>query len=443
MEPTARPAPGRSTRAQLIAIGDELLSGDTVNTNAAFVGQRCRAVGLPLHAVRTVRDRIEEIVAAIASAAGACEVCLVCGGLGPTTDDLTTVAVAQAVGVPVDANAEAQARLIAKFKSFGLKMPASNLKQADFPRGAEILPNPIGSAEGFCLKLGTCLVFVMPGVPRELELMMVQEVVPRMQARFDLQPVLRRVYGVLGRGESGLAESIAPAIAAARASSPGLAAMFVHYRASTPQVWIALEAVPNEQGVRASADELRGFDNAFVTALGPALFGIGDAPLAVRVVAALKQHDLRICVAESCTAGGIGKLLATVPGASAVFDGGVIAYDNRVKIALLGVPAQVIEQHGAVSEATACAMAEGARDALGSDLGVAISGIAGPGGGSPEKPVGTVHIAVSDAAGILHKKLHLRGKRATVQHASELWALKLVWDRLRNRGLAQLEEITL
>ena len=431
-----------SVRAEMIAVGDELLAGDTINTNAAFIGQRCRALGIVLRHVATVRDRVSEVVAAVDLAARRCDVCFMSGGLGPTTDDLTTEAVAAAAGVPLRRDAEAEARLEAKFRAFGVAMPDANRKQADFPEGATILANPIGSAEGFAVDLHGCRIFVMPGVPREVHRMLTEEIEPDIRSRFELRSVPRRVYRLLGRGESSVARSLEPVIEAARARSPGLAAMFVHYRAAMPEVSVTFEAVPGEDGVAATAEELASLDGPVFEVLSPAVYGIGRADLAPRLLEALRKAGLRLSTAESCTGGGVGKLLAAVSGASDVFDGGVISYSNAVKMKLLGVPEESLAQHGAVSEPVARAMACGAREATGSDLGVGITGIAGPSGGSAEKPVGTVHIAVSDAEGIEHKKLQLRGKRGSVQKSAELWALKLVWDRLRARGLAQIEEMS-
>ncbi len=424
----------------MIAVGDELLSGDTINTNAAFIGQRCRALGATLRHVATGRDRVDEVAAAVEQAARRSDVCFVSGGLGPTTDDLTTEAVAVAAGVGLRRDADAVARLETKWCAFGRPMPAANLEQCDFPEGAAILPNPIGSAEGFALDVHGCRVFVMPGVPRELHMMMEREVEPWVRERFGLRPTVRRIYRVLGRGESSVAESIEPIVADARTRSPGLAAMFVHYRAAMPEVTVGFEALPNADGIAATEDELRSLDADVLAALAPAVYGIGEAGLAPRLIDALRRAGLTLATAESCTGGGVGKLVAAVPGASDVFVGGVVSYANAIKASLLHVPEAMLAEHGAVSEPVAVAMAAGAREATGADLSVAVTGIAGPSGGSPEKPVGTVHIAVSDAQGVDHVRLQLRGDRGTVQRSAELWALKLVWDRLHARGLAPIEE---
>lgn len=420
---------------RLVAIGDELLSGDTINTNASDLAVRCRELGITLDRVLTVRDRIEEIRAAVVEAAGA-DVVFVCGGLGPTSDDRTAEAVALAAGTPLRRDPDALARLEAKFAAMGYEMPEMNRKQADFPASATIVPNPIGSAEGFRVDVEGTPVYVMPGVPRELRRMFDREIASELVRRFSIAPAPRRIYRAIGRGESSLAQAIEPIVAQAR-TRPGLESLFVHYRASTPQVLVILEVESPGELAQAHA-ALAELDAKILETMQPAVYGIGEATLAERVVAALLQAELRLCTAESCTAGGLGATITEVPGASAVFEGGIISYSNAVKVASLGVDPVVLEAHGAVSEPVALAMAEGARAATRSDLSVSITGIAGPGGGTPEKPVGTVHIDVFDGDVHLHKRLQLRGNRGTVRHASQQWALKLVWDRLCARGLASV-----
>ena len=322
-----------------------------------------------------------------------------------------------------------------------------NRKQADLPAGAQILHNPIGTACGFAVHLPDsadggrrCWVACMPGVPREMRRMMTEQIEPALGRMFAREETHRRVYRVIGRGESAVAVDIEPIVAEARMRSPGLANLYLHYRATAPQVLIIAEGTPGPDGARASAQELAGFDAAFSQALQPALYGIGDADLPRRVVSALRAAGQTMGSAESCTGGRVGALMTEVAGASACYWGGVIAYDNTVKAGVLGVLPADLSQHGAVSEAVARAMATGARRVLGTDFAVATTGIAGPEGGTPDKPVGTVDVAVADADGCSYKRLQLHGERALIQHVSAMWALKLLWDRLVERGLARLED---
>lgn len=432
--------------AQILTIGDELLSGDTVNSNLAYLGERCRRLGIAVIRALSVRDRIDEIVAALVEVGVWADLCLISGGLGPTSDDLTAEAVARACGVPLERNAEAEATVAAMFVRFGRPMPEINRKQADLPAGADMLRNPIGTAPGFAVRLPesaatgrSCYVACMPGVPREMKRMMAEQIEPRLARELALQTTARRVYRAIGRGESAIAADIEPIVAAARGRSPGLANLYLHYRAAAPQVLVIAEGTAGPDGARATAEELAGLDAAFVAALQPALYGLGEADLPARVVAALRAAGKTVATAESCTGGRVGSLLTEVPGASACYQGGVIAYDNSVKIGLLGVAEADLAEHGAVSEPVARAMAAGVLRALGTDFAVATTGVAGPDGGSPEKPVGTVDIAVADADGCSYKRLRLHGERGLIQHVASLWALKLLWDRLVERGLARVD----
>ena len=404
MNPIAKNASPAAPVALLVTIGDELLAGDIVDGNKARMAECARSLGLEVVRAVSVRDRQGEIA-----------------------------------GVLRDAGAVA--RLEEKFRRFGRAMAPANLKQAEFPAGAEILPNPIGTAEGVRCELPgsrACQVFLMPGVPRELAKMLAEQVTPRVRARFELRPVPRRMYRVLGHGESSVAARIEPVLAEARARSAGLAAMFVHYRASMPEVTVITEAVVGPGGEQATAAELASLDAGMREVLAPGLYGLGSAGLPARVVAALGSAGLTFATAESCTGGGLGAMVTSVSGSSAVFRGGIISYDNEIKQARLGVPADMLAAHGAVSEPVARAMARGAQAMLSADLAAGITGIAGPGGGSADKPVGTVHVAIADGDHTLHRALQLRGNRGTVQRASALWALKLLWDRLVERGVASV-----
>lgn len=434
-------SPKTRPTAELLTIGDELLAGDTVNTNAAFLGTRARLAGIELHRASVLRDRRDAIIEEVRAAARRSAVVLVSGGLGPTTDDLTTEAIAHAADRPMVRDEAAVGRLREKFRRFGRPMPDANLKQAELPEGGRWLANPIGSAEGFAVEIGSSILFSMPGVPREMRRMMIEQVEPILRERFALRTIVRRVYRSLGMGESMLAERLEPIIAEARSRSAAMAAVFLHYRASTPEVTIVLEALTDDEGNSASAESLGELDDAIVRALSPAVYGTGEADLATRVVAAATRHRIRIATIESCTGGLAAAMLSAIPGASECLDGAIVAYDNRIKREHVGVDAALLDEHGAVSEPVARAMAEQGRRSLRSDLCVAITGIAGPGGGSPEKPVGTVHVAVADATSTTHLRLQLRGDRGTLQRSAAMWAHKLLWDRLVAGGFAAIEPL--
>jgi nicotinamide-nucleotide amidase len=425
-------------RAHLLMIGDELLAGDVVDKNKAFLGQRCRTLGVEVVRASTVRDREDEIVAAMREAAGVADICLVSGGLGPTTDDLTAAAAAIAAGVELIRHVDLAARIEAFFAARGRAMVEANLKQADLPTGATVLDNPIGTAVGFAVNLTvqdhSCWLFSMPGVPRELHKMMLEQVEPRVAERFELRPIPRRVYRSLGRGESAVQHAITDLLAAARTRSPGLANIYVHYRARYPEVQVILEATPGSDGASATQRELAELDGPMREAIAPALYAIGpdDGPaeLPELLVHALIERGLTIATAESCTGGGIGEAITKVAGSSACFVGGVIAYSNQVKIEAVGVAPELLDAHGAVSEPVSRAMAEGIRARLRTDIGISTTGIAGPGGGTPDKPVGTVDVSVATASGTSYQRLRLFGSRDAIRQATVAWALKLVWDEL-------------
>ncbi len=456
------PPTTKRVRGLILTIGDELLAGDIVDRNSAHMGRWCRIQGIEVVRSMSVRDREEEIVSALEWGAAHVDVVLTSGGLGPTTDDLTAAAVARAAGVGLERHDEIVERLARIFEKWGRELVKANKKQADLPVGCEVLENPIGTAPGFAVRIPAspagpagpagpdgpdgpdrpaCWVASMPGVPREMHRMLDEQVGPRVRERFALDPNPRRIYRTLGRGESAVQHQLRDFLAELPRRGPGFEHVMVHYRASMPEVLLNFEALPGPDGTRCGADDLRMLDAPLAEALGNDLYGIGEANLPTRLVALLIEAGLTLSSAESCTGGMVGELLTEIPGASACYLGGIIAYDNRVKRGLLDVPLDMLAAHGAVSEPVARAMAEGARERTGSDLSLAITGIAGPDGGTPEKPVGTVHIAVSGVEGTTHRHVRFPGNRGTVRRGAAYGSLRLVWDRLVDRGLARVMEL--
>jgi len=436
----------RTPRGTVLTIGDELLFGDIVDSNSAFLGRRCREMGVEVVRKLSVRDRVDEIVDALREASERSDIILISGGLGPTTDDLTAMSVAKAAGVELERHAPTVERLEAFFAARGREVLEANRKQADLPVGCSVLENPIGTAPGFALELGerSTLVACMPGVPREMKKMMREQIEPRIHDRFGLSPNPRRVYRTLGRGESAVQQMLGTFFEQMRARSPGLANVIVHYRAHMPEVLVTLEAAYGDDGSeRATQDELIGLDEAMVGVLGQELYGVGNLPLVDRLIHALGQCGLTLATAESCTGGRIGALLTDVPGASLAYVGGAVSYANSAKAALLDVDRALLDTHGAVSEPVARAMAEGARARLGSDIAVSITGVAGPEGGTPEAPVGTLHLGVSfdldGEVGTVHRRLNIPGSnRELIRAAGTFAALRMVWDLLVGRGLAHV-----
>ncbi|MFM8524310.1 MAG: competence/damage-inducible protein A [Cyanobacteriota bacterium] len=382
-------------QAELLCIGTELLLGDIVNGNACWLAQQLAALGLAHHRQGVVGDNRERLMAALREAAARCDVLITTGGLGPTPDDLTTEAVAAAFGGQLSERAEVWEDIQAKAASRGRQPAPSTRRQALLPVGAQVLPNPTGTAPGmiwrpdarslpFPIREGfTVLTF--PGVPAEMKAMWQATAAPWLLAQGVAEGGLfSRRLRFWGLGESTLAEQVADLL---EGTNPTVAPY-----AGAGEVILRLTArAADADQARALLDPLEAELRARTAPHG---YGVDDQSLASVVLDQLRRRGETLAVAESCTGGGLGAALAAVPGASDVFLGGVISYANAVKRDLLGVPDDLLETHGAVSDPVAIAMAEGVRRLTGSSWSVAVTGVAGPGGGSAAKPVGLVHIAV-------------------------------------------------
>jgi nicotinamide-nucleotide amidase len=386
--------------AEILCVGSELLLGNITNGNARWLAEQLASLGIPHHRQQVVGDNRERLISAVREAAGRCRLLITTGGLGPTPDDLTTEAIAAAFGTPLVERPEVWADIQAKLAARGRPVTPSLRRQALLPQGAALLPNATGSAPGmiwspessplpFPIQPGfTILTF--PGVPSEMQAMWRATAVPWLQRSGLAEGVFAsRMLRFWGVAESSLAEQMADLLESANPTvapyaGSGEVKLRLTARAAGPGEAEAL-LTPVEAEIRRRA--------------GLACFGVDDDSLASVVLELLRRRGQTLAVAESCTGGGIGAALAAVPGASEVFLGGVIAYANAVKQGLLGVPAELLTAHGAVSDPVARAMAEGARRATGAHWAMAVTGIAGPGGGSADKPVGLVHIAVAGPEG--------------------------------------------
>ena len=377
--------------AEILCIGTELLLGNITNGNARWLAEQLAALGLPHHRQLVVGDNRERLTAEVRDAAQRCSVLITTGGLGPTPDDLTTEAIAAAFGAPLVEHPQVWAEIQARLAARGRPCAASNRRQAYLPQGAELLPNPTGTAPGMIWSPRpgfTILTF--PGVPSEMREMWQATAAPWLQAAGLAEGVFAsRMLRFWGVGESNLAEQMADLL---EGMNPTVAP---YAGAGEVKLRITARAASRE----AAEDLLAPLEAEIRSRAGSACFGADDDSLAAVVLEQLRQRRQTLAVAESCTGGGLGAALAAVPGASDVWLGGVIAYANAVKQGLLAVPAALLEAHGAVSDPVAQAMAEGARRATGADWALAITGVAGPGGGSEAKPVGLVHLAVAGPDG--------------------------------------------
>lgn len=371
----------------ILTIGTELTRGELVNGNAAWLSERLTELGFEVSEHLVVPDDRARVVGALKRMAAAFELVLVTGGLGPTTDDLTTECAAAALGVGLVRDEASMAHMRARFTRLGREMSQTNEKQADFPEGADVLPNPVGTAAGFGVVLDGCRFFFMPGVPREMERMFEAEITPRIRAlaAADTHQISLRTFGM---GESAIGERLD----GIEASHPGVT---LGYRAHFPEVEVKVHARAEgtaEARLRAeaAAAEVR-------ERLGDAVWGEGREPFAAVVARAFVDRRLTLALAESCTGGLVSHLLTRAAGASEYFLAGAVTYANSAKTTFAGVSPGTLATHGAVSPEVAHEMAEGVRLRAGADVGLAITGVAGPGGGSVEKPVGTVYLAVSTA----------------------------------------------
>ena len=408
-------------RVELITIGDELLLGFTIDTNSAFLGRELAELGVEIPRRATVGDDPATIAAAIREALARADGVIVTGGLGPTSDDVTMEAVAAALDLELERNDAIVARLEEIWRSRGRSepLPPANLSQAMLPRGAAILPNHHGTAPGaFVERSDGRWVAVLPGVPREMREMFRDSVLELLRTRAPEGQVVRS----LAVRTTGVPESRLPALLGEY--SDGVDGLSLAYIPSVEGVDLRLTA----RGIAAAAadDKLRAAARKLSERLEPYAYAEGAADLAETVLEACRGRGLRLAVAESCTGGMLGERITAIAGSSDVFAGGVIAYDNEVKIELLGVAREDIQRYGAVSEEIVTAMASSARRRFGVDVGVAITGVAGPGGGSPDKPVGTVWIAVATPDEIVARRLRLFGDRDEVRRRASQAALDLV-----------------
>lgn len=404
--------------AAIFSIGTELTRGEIVNTNASWLSAELTAIGFEVSEAATVDDDPDRIVAALTRLAGIHQVVVTTGGLGPTTDDLTTAAVAKALGVPLVRDPGSLEAIRQRFQAAGRVMTPSNEKQADFPAGAAVLANPVGSAPGFAVALGACRAFFMPGVPSEMKRMFADHVVPAIASLAPRLTFQRRLK-TFGMPESLVGEKLA----GIEASRPGVV---LGYRAHFPEIEVkVLATAATQDAARAAADDAA---NEVRKRLADVIYGEGDDTFPQVVGRMLASRGMRLAVAESCTGGLLGHLLTSEP-ASEYFFADAVTYANEAKTRLLGVSEDDLRVHGAVSPVVAAAMAEGVRKRCEVDIGVAITGIAGPSGGSAEKPVGLVYWAVAHPAGETVVKTRVfRGDRRQVQMFAAFAALSLVRD---------------
>jgi nicotinamide-nucleotide amidase len=409
-----------SLLVELLSTGDELLTGQVVDTNSAWLMDRLWDLGLLVRRKTLVGDDRADLDAAIRECCGRADAVVMSGGLGPTEDDLTAEVVAGVAGAPLERHEATLAAIQARFEKLGRTMTPNNARQALVPRGATVHPNRFGTAPGFSIRIGRATLTCLPGVPVEFKGLCEEAVLPALAGRLGAVPAAR-VLKLLGVPESHADQLMRPVM-----DDPANRGVRFGYRAHFPEVHLKWMVDGADAEARAAAIEAR------VRALfGESVWGAGKEELPALVVRRLTARGERVALAESCTGGLVASLLTEVSGASAVLDLGVVAYADAVKRELLGVPAATLAAHGAVSEPVARALAEGARRLGRATWGLGITGVAGPTGGTPEKPVGTVHLALAGPAGTQAWQRRFPGDRPRVRRAAAYDAL----DALR-RALA-------
>ena len=404
-------------KAEIIAVGSELLTPDRIDTNSLFLTEELNKLGIEIVRKTVVGDDRSLLLEAFRDAVNRVPLTIASGGLGPTEDDLTRETVAELLGRKLVRNDVIVRAIEARFRSFGRPMPDTNLRQAMVPEGGEPLDNPRGTAPGLWIEDGERMIALLPGPPRELKPMFREQLLPRLQRRISAVRMHHRELRVTGLGESHV-DSLAgplytryPNVQTTVLAAPG--EVQIHLR-----IWTDNEA--QAQGTFAD------IERALDLALTDRIFSRDGSPLEVVVAHELLKQNATIAAAESCTGGLFAERLTTIAGSSAYFLGGVVCYSNEMKTAWADVPPEMIATKGAVSAEVAVALAEGIRRRVGSALGIGITGIAGPGGGSEEKPVGTVHVALASASGVRERALRLPGDREMVRLQASQAALDMV-----------------
>lgn len=406
-------------RIAILTIGNELMSGRISDTNSAFIAREAQLQGWRVEAMMSVEDNFDSIKSRLNYLMTLADVVICTGGLGPTADDITTEAIAKAFGLPLFTDENVLNYIKEIFTARNFVWIENNAKQALFPQAAEIIPNRAGTAAGFALKVKGKWIFVIPGVPRESQIMFPEGVMPILRREFpqNEQFIAKQTIKTFGLSEAAVDKSLADFDFETLGVAVGFYPVF-------PENHLVL--VSRQKTLKEAEEKLKQASDEVHVRLNKYIFAYGEETLEEVVGLLLKEKKLTIAVAESCTGGLITSRLTDVAGSSDYLERGVVTYSNAAKISLLGVPAEIIEKHGAVSEETARLMAEGVRKLAGTDLGLASTGISGPTGGSAGKPVGTVYLALSDGTQTICRHYNYRWDRKRNKHIFSEAALLLL-----------------
>jgi nicotinamide-nucleotide amidase len=400
---------------EIITIGNELLSGSTVDTNASFLASNVNLIGLTVSRMSSVGDDLEEIISALKNILPQTRFIIVTGGLGPTNDDITAKAAAQTFGRQFKIHDEALAAIENKFKGYNVKMPFPSRKQALLPERITLIPNPIGTASGFLIEDKSREFMFLPGVPYEVEAMTESFILPHLRESCRInQVIFTKTLRVFGLWESAIQEKLQDAL-------PEKTTVSLAYLPYFPEVRLKLTGKGSDQNAIQRDIDL--FSRIIHERIGDYIYSADNETLEMVVGKLLKEKQATLAVAESCTGGLISHRLTDVPGSSDYLERAVVVYSNRSKTELLNIPPEVIAEHGAVSEPAARLMAKQVRELSGSTFGLSVTGIAGPTGGTPEKPVGTVFIGVAAASGEEVNNYRFHGTREAIKLMTSQMAL--------------------
>jgi nicotinamide-nucleotide amidase len=408
---------------EIVTIGTELLLGHLVDTNSAFVASKLADIGVDVYAKHSVGDNPERLEAMLRGALDRADGVITTGGLGPTVDDLTKEAVAAATGTHLELHEESLKAIEARFALMGRTMSDNNRRQAMLPVPGVVLDNPHGTAPGFiAVRADGKFVAGMPGVPREMRAMMTDRLMPWLLERFSLrQTITTRTIHTIGIPESELDRRIEDLFR--KLENPKIAVLAHGGRCD-------VKIMAKAETVEAAKKLIEPVEREVRERIGFGIYGVDDQTVESQIIDILRRRRQTIATAESCTGGAISDALVRVPGASDVFRGGVVAYSNDVKRSMLDVPADILREHGSVSVETAIAMARGARRRLGADVAIATTGVAGPGGGTEEKPVGLVWFALVADGEPRTYKANFPGDRNDIRVRATMAGLSAIWRYL-------------
>ncbi len=410
--------------AEIVTIGTEILLGQLVDTNSVHVARVLADHGVDVFAKHSVGDNAERLAAMLEDVLARADGAVTTGGLGPTVDDLTKDAVARAVGAKLVLHEPSLRAIEERFRQFGRPMTDNNRRQASLPEGCVVLDNPHGTAPGFvALRADGKFVACMPGVPREMKPMLAEKLVPWLVRAYDLRDAIyTRTLHTVGIGESQLDQKVEDLFRTLE--NPKIAMLAHGGKVDVKLMAKASSRAEADALIEPVAAELR-------RRIGSGYFGADEVTLPGAIVAELRRREAWLVTAESCTGGQVADAIVSVAGASAAYRGGIVAYDNALKVGQLGVPQETLDRFGAVSEETAVAMARGACERLGADLAIATTGIAGPDGGTADKPVGLVWFALALRSGETEtRRLTFPGNRADIRDRATVAALGLIWRHL-------------